>query len=134
MNIQDNMTYDITELEEGRYSVEVKLFNEMTLGILYFENPKARWHNKPIVSDKLRCVDAKIEGLYVHGGENITPKEIVRTCQDLLSKYIKDHGKKLNISKNANNEDTSPNDNFPKELKEELDVTEDDNTKGEEDN
>jgi hypothetical protein len=30
------------------------------------------------------CIDAKIEGLYVHGGEHITPKDMVRKCQDLI--------------------------------------------------
>jgi hypothetical protein len=30
------------------------------------------------------CVDAKIEGLYQIGGESITPKDIVKKCQDLI--------------------------------------------------
>ena len=30
------------------------------------------------------CVDAKIEGLYEYGGENITPKEIISHIQNLL--------------------------------------------------
>jgi hypothetical protein len=29
-------------------------------------------------------VDAKIEGLYVHGGEEITPKDMVAYCQELI--------------------------------------------------
>ena len=97
MNVREKLSYEIEEIEEGRYRVEVKLFNEVTLGILYFENPKQRWYSKPIMSDKLRCVDAKVEQLYVYGGENLTPKEVVATCQDLLSEHIKKEGKKLKV-------------------------------------
>jgi hypothetical protein len=30
------------------------------------------------------CVDAKVEGLYVYGGDEITPKDIVAKCQSLI--------------------------------------------------
>ena len=86
------LKYEIEEMGDDRYRVDVKLFNDVTLGTLYFENPKQRWFSKPIMSDKLRCVDAKVEGLYVYGGESLTPKQIVAKCQDLLSEYIKERG------------------------------------------
>jgi hypothetical protein len=31
------------------------------------------------------CVDAKVEGLYIYGGDNITPKDIVGKCQVIIS-------------------------------------------------
>lgn len=99
------LTYEIEEMEHGRYRVEIKLFNEVTLGILYFENPKQRWYSKPIMSDKLRCVDAKVEGLYVYGGESITPKMMVAKCQDLLSEHIKKERKKFSIGQKAEYKD-----------------------------
>jgi len=34
--------------------------------------------------DGWACVDAKVEGLYIAGGDNITPKDIVAHCQGLL--------------------------------------------------
>ena len=109
MNIRDSITYEVSEVEEGRYRVEVKLLNDMLLGILYFENPKQRWYSKPIVSNKLRCVDAKIETLYVHGGEDLTPKEVVATCQDLLAEYLRDNGKQFHIKKHSDEEDKEGN-------------------------
>jgi hypothetical protein len=75
--------------------VEVTLFNEMVLGILYFENPKQTWNKKPLLSKKWRCVDAKVEGLYVHGGEDITPKDIIRVCQDLVEEHLANGGGKV---------------------------------------
>jgi hypothetical protein len=107
------LKYEIEEIGEDRYRVEIKLFNEVTLGILYFENPKQRWFSKPIMSDKLRCVDAKVEGLYVYGGENITPKMMVAKCQDLLSEYIKERGIKKGISKKSEYKEYGPNDESP---------------------
>jgi hypothetical protein len=98
--VTDKLTYEIRELGDGRYSVEVMFLNIQTLGILYFENPKQRWYNKPIGSTKLRCVDAKVEGLYIHGGENLTPKDIVAKCQDELERYIQDRGIDMRPKKN----------------------------------
>lgn len=114
MDIRENIKYEIEEIGEQRYRVEVKLFNEVTLGILYFENPKQRWFSKPIISDKLRCVDAKVEGLYVHGGENLTPKEVIKNCQDLLSEYIKERGIEKRPSKKSEYKEYGPNDESPK--------------------
>jgi len=75
--------------------VEVTLLGEMVLGILYFENPKQTWQKKPLLSKKWRCVDAKVEGLYVHGGEDITPKDIIRVCQDLVEEHLSNGGGKV---------------------------------------
>jgi hypothetical protein len=38
--------------------------------------------------DAWGCVDAKIERLYEYGGDNITPKDIVGKCQQLIREYI----------------------------------------------
>ena len=87
MDIRDNIRFNIETLDPNRVMVEVTLFNEMVLGILYFENPKQTWNKKPLLSKKWRCVDAKVEGLYEVGGEMITPKDIVGMCQDLISSH-----------------------------------------------
>ena len=102
------LKYEIEEIGDERYRVEIKLFNEVTLGILYFENPKQKWLTKPIMSDKLRCVDAKIEGLYVYGGESITPKMMVAKCQDLLSEYVKSK-----VSDKGNDDKSHSNERLP---------------------
>jgi hypothetical protein len=95
MDIRDNIRFNIETLDPNRVMVEVTLLGEMVLGILYFENPKQTWNKKPLLSKKWRCVDAKVEGLYVHGGEDITPKDIIRACQDLVEEHLANGGGKV---------------------------------------
>jgi hypothetical protein len=95
MDIRDNIRFNIETLDPNRVMVQVTLLGEMVLGILYFENPKQTWNKKPLLSKKWRCVDAKVEGLYVHGGEDITPKDIIRVCQDLVEEHLANGGGKV---------------------------------------
>jgi hypothetical protein len=95
MDIRDNIRFNIESLDPNRVMVEVTLLGEMVLGILYFENPKQTWNKKPLLSKKWRCVDAKVEGLYIHGGEDITPKDIIRVCQDLVEEHLANGGGKV---------------------------------------
>jgi hemolysin-activating ACP:hemolysin acyltransferase len=71
-------------IEEGRRRMVVSLIDRVELGTLYFEKAKRTFQRKPIGMNAWACIDAKIEGLYVHGGEHITPKDMVRKCQDLI--------------------------------------------------
>lgn len=83
----DTLSYDLNEIEEGRIRIVVKLNEEVELGTLYFERAKKTFQRKPIGMDAWACVDAKVEGLYVYGGDNITPKDIVAKCQSLISSW-----------------------------------------------
>jgi hypothetical protein len=95
----DTLSYDLNEIEEGRIRIVVKLNEEVEfptgggveLGTLYFEKAKKMFQRKPIGMDAWACVDAKVEGLYVYGGDNITPKDIVAKCQSLISSYQRMH-------------------------------------------
>jgi hypothetical protein len=87
----DTLSYDLNEIEEGRIRIVVKLNEEVELGTLYFERAKKTFQRKPIGMDAWACVDAKVEGLYVYGGDNITPKDIVAKCQSLISSYQRRH-------------------------------------------
>lgn len=83
----DNFIFDITPLTETRIVVEIS-YSGASLGLLYFEKPKMGWSKKPILPTKWACVDAKIEGLYIHnknGGINITPKDIIKHTQELIA-------------------------------------------------
>ena len=82
ITIQD-LTYDIFQLDEMKMRIVISLY-EKELGTLYFEKAKRAFTNKPVGMNSWACVDAKVEGLYVVGGENITPKDIVAHCQSLL--------------------------------------------------
>ena len=83
----DNLSFNITQLDEGRISVEVQFKVEEliieTLGILYFEKAKKSFNRKPVGMNQWICVDAKVEGLYTKD-EGITPKQIVARCYDLI--------------------------------------------------
>jgi hypothetical protein len=81
--VMDNLTYDISRLGDNRVRVIVRV-GEKELGVLYFEKPKMGWGRKPVVPHKWVCVDAKVETLYVYGGNDITPKDIVAKCQELI--------------------------------------------------
>ena len=85
----DTLSYDLNEIEEGRIRIVVKLNEEVELGTLYFEKAQKMFQRKPIGMDAWACVDAKVEGLYVVGGDNITPKDIVAKCQSLISSWSK---------------------------------------------
>lgn len=80
----DTLTYNMDLIEEGRIRVTVHLNEEVELGALYFERAKRTFQRKPVSMNAWACVDAKVEGLYVHGGEEITPKDIVNKCQQLI--------------------------------------------------
>ena len=77
-----SMEYEITQVDDR---IRVTITKEgKEAGSLYFEKAKRTFQRKPIGMDAWACVDAKIEGLYIHGGEHITPKDMVRKCQDLI--------------------------------------------------
>jgi len=82
ITIQD-LTYDIFQLDDMKMRIVISLY-EKELGTLYFEKAKRAFTNKPVGMNSWACVDAKVEGLYVVGGEDITPKDIVAHCQGLL--------------------------------------------------
>jgi hemolysin-activating ACP:hemolysin acyltransferase len=82
ITIQD-LQYDIFQLDDMRVRIVISLL-EKELGTLYFEKAKRAFTNKPVGMNSWACVDAKVEGLYVVGGEDITPKDIVAYCQQLL--------------------------------------------------
>ena len=79
----DDLQYEMTQLDPNKIRIIVKL-DEIELGTLYFEKAKVGFTNKPIGLNSWACVDAKVETLYIHGGEDVTPKDIVAKCQDLI--------------------------------------------------
>ncbi len=84
----DDLTYQVDQIEEGRIRIVVSLNEETELGSLYFERAKKTFNRKPIGMNAWACVDAKVEGLYVYGGDNITPKDIVNKCQQIISSWL----------------------------------------------
>ena len=83
MNMDINLTYGLTEIENNRLRITIS-DDDKEVGTLYFEKAKLNFTNKPLSMGSWACVDAKIEGLYEMVGETITPKDIVKKCQDLI--------------------------------------------------
>lgn len=80
----DDLTYTIDDLDPNRKRIVVSI-GPVELGTLYFEKAKVGFTNKPIGLNAWACVDAKIEDLYVHNGDTITPKDVVGKCQRLIA-------------------------------------------------
>lgn len=79
----DNLSYQISTLSPDRLCIEISV-SGMSLGLVYYEKAKRGYNNKPVSMDRWLCVDAKVEGLYTYGGENITPKMIMEQCQEII--------------------------------------------------
>jgi hypothetical protein len=75
-------TIDMLEPDRVRIVLEVE---NIEIGVLYFEKAKKGWTNKPLTNG-WTCVDAKVEGLYIYGGDSVTPKELIAWCQQQLTK------------------------------------------------
>ena len=73
-------TIEMLDSDRVRIVLEVE---EKELGVLYFERAKKGWTNKPLTKG-WTCVEAKVEGLYIYGGESITPKELIAWCQQQM--------------------------------------------------
>ena len=85
MTMNTELEYNMDVLEEDRVRIVVTTLNgQLELGTLYFEKAKRGFLNKPVGMSGWACIDAKVEGLYVKGGDKITPKEIVARCQDII--------------------------------------------------
>jgi hypothetical protein len=87
MRIED-LTYDLFQLDENKMRVVISLY-EKELGTLYFERAKRSFVRKPVTMNEFACIDAKIETLYLVGGNDITPKDVVAYCQKLIKSSIK---------------------------------------------
>ena len=84
----DNLVYELSPMDEGVIRIVVLSGDQEELGSLYFERAKKIFQRKPIGMDAWGCVDAKIERLYEYGGDNITPKDIMGKCQELIKEYV----------------------------------------------
>lgn len=80
----DKLKFEIDKLDLNRVRVIISYLG-YELGVLYFERAKRSFNKKPLSMGGWLCVDAKVEGLYEYGGENITPKDIISHCQKLIS-------------------------------------------------
>lgn len=82
--IESLFNYEIKELGPERIRVVIKDKDENEAGVLYFEKGKRGFFRKPVSLGAWICVDAKIDDLYSKAEYNITPKDVVSYCQELI--------------------------------------------------
>jgi hypothetical protein len=77
--------FDLTEMDPNRLRMVIryKKTND-EVGVLYFEKAKKRFLRKPISMGGWGCVDAKMDKFYEKVDYNITPKDVVSYCQELI--------------------------------------------------
>lgn len=81
--VESAFRYDMKQLEENRIRIIV-MSDQEEVGTLYFERAKREFNRKPISLGSWACVDAKIGELYDKVDYDITPKDVVNHCQELI--------------------------------------------------
>lgn len=79
-------SHEIVELRPLVYRVSIYLKDTKTeVCTLYYERPKKTWTHKPIMSQHMVCIDAKVheEHIYVKG--IVEPRELVRWGSELIT-------------------------------------------------
>ena len=83
------MFYGMTDVIYRMDKVDDRLrfiisFNDQEVGSLYFEKAKKGFNNKPLSMEAWECVDAKIERLYEVVDYEITLKDNVEVCMNMI--------------------------------------------------
>jgi len=83
-----NLSCEVTKITDDRVSVEILFKGNIHLGILYYEKAKKSWFRKPITPNKWRCVDAKVERLFIQGEGEYTPLDIMVMAQAKVEEFM----------------------------------------------
>ena len=78
------LTPTLTKMDDGTIRIIFSM-NEEEMVCLYYEVAKKGWTNKPILSNKWRCVDAKVMNPNIYEDGTIEPKDLVGWGQELIS-------------------------------------------------
>lgn len=83
-NYKNILTPTLTKMDDGTIRIIFSM-NEEEMVYLYYEVAKKGWTNKPILSSKWRCVDAKVMNPNIYEDGMIEPKDLVGWGQELIS-------------------------------------------------
>ena len=78
------LTPTLTKMDDGRIRIIFSM-NEEEMVCLYYEVAKKGWTNKPVLSNKWRCVDAKVMNPDIYENKIVEPKDLVGWGQELIS-------------------------------------------------
>lgn len=83
--IETEFSYEINKLNDNRVRIVIKEHQTLNeVGVLYFEKAKRIFFKKPVSLGGWACVDAKVGDLYDKVDYEITPKDVVNHCQELI--------------------------------------------------
>lgn len=89
------LTPTITKMDDGTIRVIFSM-NEEEMVCLYYEIAKRGWTNKPILSNKWRCVEGKVMNSVIYDKGIVEPKDLVGWGQELISVFISEHSSESN--------------------------------------
>lgn len=78
------LTPTLTKMEHGTIRIIFSM-NEEEMVCLYYEVAKKGWTNKPVLSNKWRCVEAKVMNPIIYENNIVEPKDLVGWGQELIS-------------------------------------------------
>ena len=78
------LTPTLTKMDDGTIRIIFSM-NEEEMVCLYYEVAKKGWTNKPVLSNKWRCVDAKVMNPDIYENKIVEPKDLVGWGQELIS-------------------------------------------------
>lgn len=84
MNYKNILTPTITKMDDGTIRIIFSM-NDEEMVCLYYEIAKRGWTNKPILSNKWRCIDAKVSNPIIYENKIVEPKDLVGWGQELIS-------------------------------------------------
>lgn len=89
------LTPTITKMDDGTIRIIFSM-NDEEMVCLYYEIAKRGWTNKPILSNKWRCIDAKVSNPNIYENKIVEPKDLVGWGQELISVFIPEHSSESN--------------------------------------
>ena len=81
------LTPTLTKMDDGTIRIIFSM-NEEEMVCLYYEVAKRGWTNKPILTNKYRCIDAKVSNPKIYENGIMEPKDLVGWGQELISTNI----------------------------------------------
>ena len=78
------LTPTLTKMDDGTIRIIFSM-NDEEMVCLYYEVAKKGWTNKPILSNKFRCIDAKVSNPIIYENKIVEPKDLVGWGQELIS-------------------------------------------------
>lgn len=78
------LTPTLTKMDDGTIRIIFSM-NEEEMVYLYYEVAKKGWTNKPILTNKFRCVEGKVMNSVIYDKGIVEPKDLVGWGQELIS-------------------------------------------------